>query len=105
MRNCCCLPADFTALGYNGSHNLSKELSKDILPQAIHYMTPSVVAILGQLAITASVMSSMDSSMLSASSLITRNVYHFILRPTVRMGVGHPMPPKSSWDPSFNVVT
>ncbi|XP_070384850.1 high-affinity choline transporter 1-like isoform X3 [Dermacentor albipictus] len=74
--------ADFTALGYGGAQNLSKELSKDILPQAIHYMTPSVVAILGQLAITASVMSSMDSSMLSASSLITRNVYHLIIRPT-----------------------
>ncbi|XP_037564195.2 high-affinity choline transporter 1-like [Dermacentor silvarum] len=73
---------NFTALGYSGAHNLSKELSKDILPQAMHYMTPSVVAILGQLAITASVMSSMDSSMLSASSLITRNVYHFIIRPT-----------------------
>ncbi|XP_070384849.1 high-affinity choline transporter 1-like isoform X2 [Dermacentor albipictus] len=73
---------NFTALGYGGAQNLSKELSKDILPQAIHYMTPSVVAILGQLAITASVMSSMDSSMLSASSLITRNVYHLIIRPT-----------------------
>ncbi|XP_037518241.1 high-affinity choline transporter 1-like [Rhipicephalus sanguineus] len=82
MRNCWYLPADFTALGYDGSHNLSKELRKDILPLAMQYMTPSVVAILGQLAITASVMSSMDSSMLSASSLITRNVYHFILRPT-----------------------
>ncbi|XP_072145336.1 high-affinity choline transporter 1-like [Dermacentor andersoni] len=73
---------NFTALGYGGAHNLSKELSKDILPQAIHYMAPSVVGIVGQLAITASVMSSMDSSILSASSLITRNVYHFIIRPT-----------------------
>ncbi|KAH6944046.1 hypothetical protein HPB50_001419 [Hyalomma asiaticum] len=78
---------NFTALGYNGSYNLSWELRKDVLPQAMHYMTPSVVAILGQLAITASVMSSMDSSMLSASSLITRNIYHFIIRPTVRVVV------------------
>ncbi|KAL1425519.1 hypothetical protein MTO96_019122 [Rhipicephalus appendiculatus] len=52
-----------------------------VLLYALRYMTPGSVAVLGHIAITAAVMSSVDSSMLSASSLFTRNIYHFILRP------------------------
>nr|XP_054926561.1 high affinity choline transporter 1-like [Dermacentor andersoni] len=74
--------ANFTAVGYPGSYNLDEEHRKEIMPYAIRYLTPGMISILGQLAITAAVMSSVDSSMLSASSLIARNVYQLIFRPT-----------------------
>ncbi|XP_037515887.2 high-affinity choline transporter 1 [Rhipicephalus sanguineus] len=73
--------ANFTAAGYPGPYNLEMAHRKDIMPYAIRYLTPGVISILGQLAITAAVMSSVDSSMLSASSLITRNVYQLMFRP------------------------
>ncbi|XP_065282043.1 high-affinity choline transporter 1-like isoform X2 [Dermacentor albipictus] len=73
---------NFTAAGYQGPFNLAEEERPKVLPHALHHMTPSFVAVLGQLAITAAVMSSVDSSMLSASQLITRNIYHVILRPS-----------------------
>ncbi|XP_049525156.1 high-affinity choline transporter 1-like [Dermacentor silvarum] len=73
--------ANFTAVGYPGPYNLKSDHRKDIMPYAIRYLTPGVISILGQLAITAAVMSSVDSSMLSASSLITRNVYQLMFRP------------------------
>ncbi|XP_072142289.1 high-affinity choline transporter 1-like [Dermacentor andersoni] len=72
---------NFTAAGYQGPFNLAEGERHKVLPLALHYMTPKFVAVLGQLAITAAVMSSVDSSMLSASQLITRNIYHIILRP------------------------
>ncbi|KAH9376656.1 hypothetical protein HPB48_005867 [Haemaphysalis longicornis] len=56
--------------------------SREVLPLSIHYMTPKFVAILGLIAITAAIMSSVDSSMLSAGTLIARNIYHFVIRPT-----------------------
>ncbi|XP_070393898.1 high-affinity choline transporter 1-like isoform X2 [Dermacentor albipictus] len=74
--------ANFTAVGYPGAYNLDEAHRKDIMPYAIRYLTPGMISILGQLAITAAVMSSVDSSMLSASSLIARNVYQLIFRPT-----------------------
>nr|XP_054932405.1 high-affinity choline transporter 1-like [Dermacentor andersoni] len=77
----CVIRSDFTAAGYQGPFNLAEGERHKVLPLALHYMTPKFVAVLGQLAITAAVMSSVDSSMLSASQLITRNIYHIILRP------------------------
>ncbi|KAK8767049.1 hypothetical protein V5799_006161 [Amblyomma americanum] len=77
---------DFTAAGYPGPYNLHREHRKDVLATAIQYMTPPSVSTLGLTAIIAAVMSSVDSSMLSASSLITRNIYHFIFRPTASDG-------------------
>ncbi|XP_077508273.1 uncharacterized protein LOC144119567 [Amblyomma americanum] len=74
---------NFTAAGYPGPYNLHREHRKDVLATAIQYMTPPSVSTLGLTAIIAAVMSSVDSSMLSASSLITRNIYHFIFRPTL----------------------
>ncbi|XP_071491029.1 high-affinity choline transporter 1-like [Diadema antillarum] len=52
-----------------------------ILPAVIQYLTPPFVAFLGLGAISAAVMSSTDSSVLSTSSMWTRNVYRNILRP------------------------
>ncbi|KAK8764915.1 hypothetical protein V5799_032477, partial [Amblyomma americanum] len=76
---------NFTAAGYEGEFNLNEEDRKDVLPYTLHYLTPDTVSILGQLAITSAVMSSVDSSMMSASSLVTHNVYHQLLRPAASL--------------------
>jgi len=52
-----------------------------VLPYALKYLTPPAVALLGLGAISAAVMSSVDSSILSASSLFTWNVYRPLFRP------------------------
>lgn len=73
--------ADFTMAGYPGPAVLNNSLT--VLPSAIRYMTPNTVTILGLTAITSAVMSSVDSSMLSASTMVTQNVYRNVLRPGV----------------------
>ncbi|XP_077548355.1 high-affinity choline transporter 1-like [Haemaphysalis longicornis] len=73
--------ANFTIAGYRGPYRLPANDMPAVLPHAIRYLTPTIVSILGLGAITAAVMSSADSSVLSASSLITKNVYYALLRP------------------------
>ena len=51
-----------------------------ILPLVLHYLTPEPVAIIGLAAVVAAVMSSMDSIILSSSSMFTHNVYKMALR-------------------------
>lgn len=53
-----------------------------ILPLCLQYLTPTWVAFFGLGAISAAVMSSTDSSMLSASTMLARNVYKAVFRPT-----------------------
>lgn len=53
-----------------------------VLPYVLAYLTPSVVATVGLGAVAAAVMSSVDSSILSASSMLVWNVYRPQLRPT-----------------------
>ena len=55
-----------------------------ILPLVLRYLTPPVVAVLGLVAISAAVMSSVDSTILSISSMFTRNVYKRVIKPQVR---------------------
>ncbi|XP_072143231.1 high-affinity choline transporter 1-like isoform X2 [Dermacentor andersoni] len=71
---------NFTAAGYPGPWQLSDKSS--VLPQSIRYLTTPVVSIMGMLGITAAVMSSADSSMFSASAMVTKNVYHVLIRPS-----------------------
>jgi len=52
-----------------------------ILPLCLQYLTPPAVAFFGLGAISAAVMSSTDSSMLSASTMLARNVYKTVFRP------------------------
>jgi len=55
--------------------------SKVVLPLALQYLTPPAVAFFGLGAVSAAVMSSADSSMLSASTMIARNFYQKVIRP------------------------
>lgn len=51
-----------------------------ILPMVLQYLTPDFVSFFGLGAVSAAVMSSADSSVLSASSMFARNVYRLIFR-------------------------
>mgnify|MGYP001497431732 CR=1 FL=1 len=53
-----------------------------VLPLCLQYLTPTWVAFFGLGAISAAVMSSTDSSMLSASTMLARNVYKTVFRPS-----------------------
>jgi len=55
--------------------------AKVVLPLALQYLTPKPVAFFGLGAVSAAVMSSTDSSMLSASTMIARNFYQVVFRP------------------------
>jgi high affinity choline transporter 7 len=52
-----------------------------ILPYVFEYLTPGIVAAIGLGALAAAVMSSMDSSILSASSMAAWNIYRPLVRP------------------------
>ena len=58
----------------------SGDTAKLVMPLTLQYLTPPAVAWFGLGAISAAVMSSTDSSLLSASSLIARNVYQKVFR-------------------------
>lgn len=57
--------------------------AKLILPLVMQYLCPSYVTFLGLGAVSAAVMSSADSSVLSASSMFARNIYKLIFRQKV----------------------
>lgn len=54
-----------------------------ILPLVLQHLTPNFVSFFGLGAVSAAVMSSADSSILSASSMFARNVYKLIFRQRV----------------------
>ncbi|XP_063859734.1 high-affinity choline transporter 1-like isoform X1 [Scylla paramamosain] len=53
---------------------------KLVLPLVMQYLTPTWVAFLGLGAVSAAVMSSADSSVLSASSMFARNIYQNVFK-------------------------
>ena len=55
-----------------------------VLPLVLQYFTPPVVAVIELGAVSAAVMSSADSSMLSAITLSAQNVYKPVFRPKVK---------------------
>ncbi len=64
-------------------YGTSLERSDLILPYVIRYLTPTTVATIGLGAIAAAVMSSVDSSVLSASSMASWNVYRPLVKPNI----------------------
>ena len=69
--------------GYTGPYPLTAKETSMILPMVLQYLTPSFVSFFGLGAVSAAVMSSADSSILSASSMFARNVYRLIFRQRV----------------------
>ncbi|KAH7957142.1 hypothetical protein HPB52_015660 [Rhipicephalus sanguineus] len=72
---------NFTAAGYSGPATLRNQDRSRVLPFSIRYLTSPTLSVLGMIGILAAVMSSVDSSMLSASAMVTWNVYHALMRP------------------------
>ncbi|XP_071476964.1 high-affinity choline transporter 1-like [Diadema antillarum] len=77
------------AIGYSADWSKTKlDLNKTnpvdepalILPLVVQYLTPPAVSFIGLGAVSAAVMSSADSSILSASSMFVRNVYKLVFR-------------------------
>lgn len=69
---------DWSALGLPEPIN-----SASILPHVVRYLTPTYIAAIGLGAIAAAVMSSVDSSILSAASMTGWNIYRPIFKPNV----------------------
>ncbi|MCS1350697.1 sodium:solute symporter family protein [Mechercharimyces sp. CAU 1602] len=68
--------ADWSALGTEGPESASL-----VLAYVMKFMTPELVGAIALGALAAAVMSSVDSSMLSASSMASWNVYRPLVRP------------------------
>ncbi|CAL4106009.1 unnamed protein product, partial [Meganyctiphanes norvegica] len=60
--------------------NITSEDAKLVLPLVMQYLTPTAVSFIGLGAVSAAVMSSADSSVLSASSMFAKNVYKDVFR-------------------------
>jgi high affinity choline transporter 7 len=58
----------------------SPEATKLILPLVLLHLCPKFIAFIGLGAVSAAVMSSADSSVLSASSMFARNVWKLVFR-------------------------
>lgn len=70
----------------NGTHDsIPGTETKLTLPLVLHYLTPPYVAYVGLGAVSAAVMSSADSSILSAASMFARNIWKLAIRPNVRL--------------------
>lgn len=63
----------------------SPEATKLILPLVLLHLCPKFIAFIGLGAVSAAVMSSADSSVLSASSMFARNVWKLVFRNHVRL--------------------
>ena len=65
--------------------------TKLVLPLCLQYLTPPAVAFFGLGAVSAAVMSSTDSSMLSASTMLARNVFKTVFYPKVSRSIDNIM--------------
>ncbi|VDI34308.1 solute carrier family 5 (high affinity choline transporter), member 7 [Mytilus galloprovincialis] len=63
-----------------GQSPIELNMGSMVLPLVLQNFTPNVVAVIGLGAISAAVMSSMDSSILGSSSMFTNNIYAHLFR-------------------------
>lgn len=80
------LSSAWNETGYQGPWPLTEAETAMVLPMVLQYLTPDFVSFFGLGAVSAAVMSSADSSVLSASSMFARNVYKLIFRQRVSYG-------------------
>lgn len=73
---------NWTLTDYPNELPIKDEDARMILPMVLQYLTPPSIAFFGLGSVSAAVMSSADSSVLSASSMFARNVYKLIFRQT-----------------------
>ncbi|XP_064618217.1 high-affinity choline transporter 1-like [Liolophura sinensis] len=71
---------DWNLTSYAGEKPIPPKDMKLILPLVLQYLCPDAISFIGLGAISAAVMSSADSSILSASSMYARNIHKTILR-------------------------
>ncbi|XP_041362801.1 high-affinity choline transporter 1-like [Gigantopelta aegis] len=71
---------DWNQTDWDGKVPLPGDTLNLILPMCLQYLCPSAVSFLGLGAVSAAVMSSADSSILSASSMFSHNIYKCIFR-------------------------
>ena len=75
---------DWNMTDYDINKNItSPEATKLILPLVLLHLCPKFIAFIGLGAVSAAVMSSADSSVLSASSMFARNVWKLVFRDQV----------------------
>ncbi|ESP01430.1 hypothetical protein LOTGIDRAFT_177946 [Lottia gigantea] len=73
--------ADWNQTSYTGEIPIPKEKMSYILPLVLQYLCPLPVSLIGLGAVSAAVMSSADSSILSTSSVFAKNIYQQFFRP------------------------
>ncbi|CAL8342110.1 unnamed protein product [Boreogadus saida] len=71
---------DWNQTSYGAIPPKDKDQSDMILPIVLQHLCPSYISFFGLGAVSAAVMSSADSSILSASSMFARNIYHLAFR-------------------------
>ncbi|XP_012675246.1 high affinity choline transporter 1 [Clupea harengus] len=71
---------DWNQTSYGPIPPMENEQSDMILPIVLQYLCPSYISFFGLGAVSAAVMSSADSSILSASSMFARNIYKLAFR-------------------------
>lgn len=70
---------------YGGTPPKDKNEADMILPLVLQYLCPVYISFFGLGAVSAAVMSSADSSILSASSMFARNIYQLTFRQSVSL--------------------
>ncbi|XP_006638089.1 high-affinity choline transporter 1 [Lepisosteus oculatus] len=73
---------DWNQTTYGSLQPMQKEESDMILPIVLQHLCPPYISFFGLGAVSAAVMSSADSSILSASSMFARNIYQLAFRQT-----------------------
>lgn len=79
-------PPDWNQTSYGAIAPKDKEQADMILPIVLQHLCPPFVSFFGLGAVSAAVMSSADSSILSASSMFARNIYQLAFRQSVSTG-------------------